>query len=322
MVGRHRRPHLRRPAQRAPGGPARRGPRWPPARDPTYPQPDGLWPGTGAILAAVEYATGRTAEIVGKPEPQLFLTALDRLGEGRTLVVGDRVDADLAAAAAARPRRRAGAQRRRRPRRSWTASSRSRVAVADDARGAAHAARMSASTSPTSTPTSAHASGVTVRPAARGPASASAGSHRRAPRAGARRRPPPRSPCSGRRGAPPRPADRSSRRSSGSSSSSAAAPSCGLRTGTWCQSQPGGLVVRRGCGACASPRPPSARRARSGTRSRPRGARGGGCAPLPPAARARTACAGAPTRSVAAPRATAPCPREGHGAAFAALRAR
>jgi glycerol-1-phosphatase len=71
------------------------------ARDPTYPQPDGLWPGTGAILAAVEYATGRTAEIVGKPEPQLFNTAMDRLGEGRTLVVGDRVRSDLAAAAAA-----------------------------------------------------------------------------------------------------------------------------------------------------------------------------------------------------------------------------
>jgi glycerol-1-phosphatase len=71
------------------------------ARDPTYPQPDGLWPGTGAILAAVEYATARKAEIVGKPEPQLFLTALDRLGDGSTLVIGDRVGSDLAAAAAA-----------------------------------------------------------------------------------------------------------------------------------------------------------------------------------------------------------------------------
>jgi len=70
-------------------------------RDPTFPQPDGLWPGTGAILAAVEYATGATATVVGKPEPQLMLTALDRLGEGRTLVVGDRIDSDLAAAAAA-----------------------------------------------------------------------------------------------------------------------------------------------------------------------------------------------------------------------------
>jgi glycerol 3-phosphatase-2 len=72
------------------------------ARDATYPQPDGLWPGTGAILAAVEVASGRTAEIVGKPQPQLLFTALDRLGEGRTLVVGDRVDTDLSAAAAAK----------------------------------------------------------------------------------------------------------------------------------------------------------------------------------------------------------------------------
>ena len=73
------------------------------ARDPTYPQPDGLWPGTGAILAAVEVASGRTAAIVGKPEPQLLLTALDRLDPSRrTLVVGDRVDTDLSAAAAAK----------------------------------------------------------------------------------------------------------------------------------------------------------------------------------------------------------------------------
>jgi glycerol 3-phosphatase-2 len=78
------------------------------ARDSTYPQPDGPWPGTGAILAAIEVASDRTAEIVGKPEPQLLLTALDRLdgdgtaaGEPRTLVVGDRVDTDLSAAAAA-----------------------------------------------------------------------------------------------------------------------------------------------------------------------------------------------------------------------------
>jgi glycerol-1-phosphatase len=70
-------------------------------RDPTYPQPDGDWPGIGSTVAALEYATGRTAAIVGKPEPQLLLTALDRLGEGRTLVVGDRLDSDIAAAASA-----------------------------------------------------------------------------------------------------------------------------------------------------------------------------------------------------------------------------
>ena len=68
-------------------------------RDSTYPTQQGLWPGTGAILAAVECASGRRATIVGKPEPQLFETAIDRLGPGRTLVVGDRLDADVAAAA-------------------------------------------------------------------------------------------------------------------------------------------------------------------------------------------------------------------------------
>jgi HAD superfamily hydrolase (TIGR01450 family) len=71
------------------------------SRDPTHPMPDGLWPGTGAIVAALEYSTGRKAAIVGKPEPQLFVTALDRLGDGRTLVVGDRLDTDVAAAAKA-----------------------------------------------------------------------------------------------------------------------------------------------------------------------------------------------------------------------------
>ncbi len=71
------------------------------SRDPVYPTAEGLAPGTGAIVAAVEYASGATATIVGKPETGLFETALDRLGEGRTLVVGDRLDADVAAAAAA-----------------------------------------------------------------------------------------------------------------------------------------------------------------------------------------------------------------------------
>jgi HAD superfamily hydrolase (TIGR01450 family) len=69
-------------------------------RDRTFPREDGMWPGSGAIVAALEYATEGTAQIVGKPEPQIFLTALDRLGEGRTLVVGDRIDVDLAGAAA------------------------------------------------------------------------------------------------------------------------------------------------------------------------------------------------------------------------------
>lgn len=71
------------------------------ARDPTLPMPDGDWPGTGALLAAVETASGVTAQIVGKPRPQLFLTAVERMGDGATLVVGDRTDSDIAAADAA-----------------------------------------------------------------------------------------------------------------------------------------------------------------------------------------------------------------------------
>jgi HAD superfamily hydrolase (TIGR01450 family) len=70
-------------------------------RDATFPMPDGPWPGAGPIVAAIESGTGATAVSVGKPEPQLFLTALVRLGPGRAIVVGDRLDADVAGARAA-----------------------------------------------------------------------------------------------------------------------------------------------------------------------------------------------------------------------------
>ena len=40
--------------------------------------PGGAWPGTGAILAAVETASGATAEIGGKPERHLFELARER----------------------------------------------------------------------------------------------------------------------------------------------------------------------------------------------------------------------------------------------------
>lgn len=72
------------------------------ARDATFPTEAGLMPGSGSILAAVEVASGTTAAaVVGKPAPHLFRTALDRLGPGRTLMVGDRLDTDLAGAHAA-----------------------------------------------------------------------------------------------------------------------------------------------------------------------------------------------------------------------------
>ncbi|HEY7256608.1 MAG TPA: HAD-IIA family hydrolase [Solirubrobacterales bacterium] len=67
------------------------------SRDPTLPMPDGPWPGTGAVLAAVETASGARAEIGGKPEHHLFDLARRRLGTGagRVAMVGDRVASDI-----------------------------------------------------------------------------------------------------------------------------------------------------------------------------------------------------------------------------------
>jgi HAD superfamily hydrolase (TIGR01450 family) len=71
-------------------------------RDASFPMPDGMWPGTGAVLAAIETATGvQAARIVGKPEPTMYAAARDRLGAGRVLAVGDRLEIDIAGARAA-----------------------------------------------------------------------------------------------------------------------------------------------------------------------------------------------------------------------------
>jgi 4-nitrophenyl phosphatase len=72
-------------------------------RDATYPTADGLLPGTGAILAAIEVASGKRAHAVGKPAPELFRAALEHAGSApdRTLVLGDRLDTDIAGAHAA-----------------------------------------------------------------------------------------------------------------------------------------------------------------------------------------------------------------------------
>ena len=66
-------------------------------RDATFPMPDGPWPATGAILAAVETALGATATCVGKPEPEIFHVAKTLLGPGAAKVaaVGDRLDTDI-----------------------------------------------------------------------------------------------------------------------------------------------------------------------------------------------------------------------------------
>jgi HAD superfamily hydrolase (TIGR01450 family) len=69
-------------------------------RDASFPMPDGPWPGTGAVLAAIETAAGRTADlVVGKPEPAMYEAARDRLGgTGRILAVGDLLEVDVAGA--------------------------------------------------------------------------------------------------------------------------------------------------------------------------------------------------------------------------------
>jgi glycerol 3-phosphatase-2 len=66
------------------------------SRDPTMPMPGGGWPGTGAILAAVETASGAHAEIGGKPERHLFEMARERIaGAERVAMVGDRISSDV-----------------------------------------------------------------------------------------------------------------------------------------------------------------------------------------------------------------------------------
>lgn len=67
--------------------------------DASYPASDGDWPGAGALLAAIETTTGTRAEVFGKPEAPIMLAALDRAGGGRPLVIGDRLETDVAAAA-------------------------------------------------------------------------------------------------------------------------------------------------------------------------------------------------------------------------------
>ena len=68
--------------------------------DPTFPSAEGLWPGNGAVVAALERSSGRTAEVAGKPHPPLLQAAADRLGGRPILFVGDRHSTDIAGGAA------------------------------------------------------------------------------------------------------------------------------------------------------------------------------------------------------------------------------
>jgi HAD superfamily hydrolase (TIGR01450 family) len=64
--------------------------------DVTYPTPEGLWPGAGSLVAAIEAATGVTAEIAGKPHAAMRGLLHDRLAGQRVAVIGDRPETDLA----------------------------------------------------------------------------------------------------------------------------------------------------------------------------------------------------------------------------------
>lgn len=61
---------------------------------------EGLSLDAGPFVAALEYATGRAAEVVGKPSPAFFELALGELGvpADRAAMVGDDVEADVGGA--------------------------------------------------------------------------------------------------------------------------------------------------------------------------------------------------------------------------------
>jgi 4-nitrophenyl phosphatase len=64
--------------------------------DASFPAPDGLWPGAGALVAAVEVASGGRARVMGKPHEPMMRVAKRRLGgASRIAIVGDRPNTDL-----------------------------------------------------------------------------------------------------------------------------------------------------------------------------------------------------------------------------------
>jgi HAD superfamily hydrolase (TIGR01450 family) len=69
-------------------------------RDPTYPTERWLRPGAGAIVAAIEVASGVSPLVIGKPEPALMEMAAHAAGGDPrdAIVIGDGVPTDLAAA--------------------------------------------------------------------------------------------------------------------------------------------------------------------------------------------------------------------------------
>jgi 4-nitrophenyl phosphatase len=71
--------------------------------DTTLPTEDGIVPGAGSFLALLRAATDVEPFVIGKPAPTMLQAAIAILGADpqRTLVVGDRLDTDIAGAQAA-----------------------------------------------------------------------------------------------------------------------------------------------------------------------------------------------------------------------------
>lgn len=67
--------------------------------DLTVPTGRGTAPGNGSLVEAVKRATGATPVVAGKPEAAIFVETLRRTGATRPLMVGDRLDTDIAGAA-------------------------------------------------------------------------------------------------------------------------------------------------------------------------------------------------------------------------------
>jgi NagD protein len=67
--------------------------------DATGPSPEGPIPATGSVAALITRATGQEPYFVGKPNPMMFRSALNRIGahSETTAMVGDRMDTDVVA---------------------------------------------------------------------------------------------------------------------------------------------------------------------------------------------------------------------------------
>ena len=65
--------------------------------DPSGPSPAGTLPATGSVAALISTATGRQPYYIGKPNPLMMRSALNRLDahSETTLMVGDRMDTDI-----------------------------------------------------------------------------------------------------------------------------------------------------------------------------------------------------------------------------------